>query len=1483
MSQLWFFYNNRFQPVTFDINNPDITIGNNKNHTITIRTFTIDPEIKIQVDNKSGGLVLFQGNDQIANLNDGKPVKFTIDGTAIKAVYHTQISKEKVYYIGDQSEVSFHKQSDSFSYNTDESCSLMKDESGWMIHSKNAFVYVNGERSQDLTSIRTGDIVFYKDMFITLVQNDSIAVSGIKSPELALPKMKLPTTVLKEKYPAYRRTPRMVYELPDDNVSFTFPSEETEDNRRGLLLIIMPPLVMLVVMGIVALVRPRGIFIIISIAIFGTTLITSTVQYFKEKKNLKAKREKRKRLYTRYLEDKRIELQNLSDKQRWILYYHYPSFERMKYLTSEISERIWERTLMSSDFLNFRVGRASVPSSYEVSIQRSDMSNQEIDDLLEKSQELVSHYKQVKNVPLTINLSQGSMGLIGKESIVKNEIQQIIGQLSFSQSYHDVRFVAIFHEDDYQDWEWMKYLPHFQMPQSFAKGFIYNEQTRDQLLSSIHEMLKERELDEEKEKKLFSPHLVFIVTNRQLISEHIILEYLEGEHTDIGISTIFAADTKESLTENIHTLVRYIDEQHGDILIQEQKAVHIPFELDVYSQVGKERFSRMLRSLDHQLGMSNSIPDTVSFMELFKANKAAALRIRERWFSNETSKSLAVPIGLKGKDDRVFLNLHEKAHGPHGLLAGTTGSGKSEFLQTYILSMAVNFHPHEVAFLLIDYKGGGMAQPFKNMPHLLGTITNIEGSKNFSKRALESIKSELRRRQLLFDEYGVNHINDYTEMYKTKVAQEPLPHLFLISDEFAELKNEEPDFIRELVSAARIGRSLGVHLILATQKPGGIIDDQIWSNARFKVALKVQDDSDSKEILKNSDASKLTVTGRGYLQVGNNEVYELFQSAWSGAPYMKEAFGTEDAIALVTDLGLQPLSDVATKESTIYEKKTEIEAVVDEIVQQQEALMIKKLSSPWLPPLPNRLIFPQDANRNEKQFSIAMIDEPEQQRQSVYYYKAMEDGNIGIFGSSGYGKSTTLLTLLLQFSEMNSPEVFQFYIFDFGNGTLLPLQQLPHTGDYFRSDDQRKIEKFMNYITEEMESRKQLFRNQQVSNIQLYNTISEHKLPLIYITLDNFDLVKEELQEMESRFVQIARDGQSLGIYTVLTATRANAVRQALMSNLKTKIVHYLMDTSEKLNILGRTPYETEATPGRAYVKKEEAFLAQIYMPTDGQTDIEVLEQIKDKVTLIAESYAQDEKPEPIPMLPSTLDFVSFHDNYGIRKQKGLLPIGLDEDSVRPVYMNINKNKHTLVIGDAQKGKTNVLKLMMEIMLEISEVNIGLFDSISHHLNTYAEEEKIDYLETKETIVTWLESVEKELSEREASYLEAVAKRTANHLDFHPIVLMIDGVGHFQQQIDTTIQTKLTQLMKNYSHLGFHMIVTGTSSEFTKGFDPLTNELKQVKQAVLLMKKMEQSLFNLPFTRNEQEIQAGYGYYIENGDATKIQIPHCELERVMSS
>ena len=416
-----------------------------------------------------------------------------------------------------------------------------------------------------------------------------------------------------------------------------------------------------------------------------------------------------------------------------------------------------------------------------------------------------------------------------------------------------------------------------------------------------------------------------------------------------------------SLSENIQTVINIKDRNTGQLVMEEGVLKETDFRLDHFpADYDKERIARTLAPLNHLQNLKSSIPDSVTFMEMYGAETFEDLQVSSRWKKNAPYKSLAVPIGLRGKDDIVQLNLHEKAHGPHGLIAGTTGSGKSETIQSYILSLAVNFHPHDVVFLLIDYKGGGMANLFKNLPHLLGTITNLDGAQ--SMRALASINAEIHRRERLFGEFEVNHINQYQKKFKNGEATEPLPHLFLISDEFAELKVNQPDFIKELVSIARVGRSLGVHLILATQKPSGVVDDQIWSNSRFKIALKVADRSDSNEMLHTPDAAEITQTGRAYLQVGNNEVYELFQSTWSGADYQpdKDDMGIEDhTIYLINDLGqyeilnedLSGLEDV----DEIKEVPTELDAIVQNIKLLSEEQNIPPVPQPWLPPLKERI------------------------------------------------------------------------------------------------------------------------------------------------------------------------------------------------------------------------------------------------------------------------------------------------------------------------------------------------------------------------------------------------------------------------------------------------------------------------------------------------------------------------------------------------
>jgi S-DNA-T family DNA segregation ATPase FtsK/SpoIIIE len=1464
-----------------------VTIGPSIRNTVTILSY---PFIfgNLTIEQKEEIYTVHDGEKHIGNLDVDGSLAIEQEGQTLQLFLLSDPISSKTYYLDFESEVSFSTAIELSTFNRKETrfprvesdnFSFNKTSDGWIIKKEvSCPLYVNGKTCETDRILQIGDILQWAFMAIKLTELDLLEVISAVPYETLLPEIDVQKSEMFELYPNYRRTPRMIYDLPEDKVSISFPTQETVDSGRGLWLIIAPPLVMLVVMGAVAILMPRGIFVLISIAMFLMVLVTSTVQYVKDRKKRKRNKEKRHRVYTTYLQNLREELYDLSEKQKYVLDYHFPPFEEMKQMTYQLSGRIWERTLESHDFLEFRLGTGNVPASYEIKLSSGDLANRDIDDLLVQAQRMESVYKEIPSAPITTRLSEGILGLVGKESVIQRELHQIVGQLAFSHSYHDTRFIYIFDHEEYKKVEWMKWLPHFTLPNMHAKGLIHNEETRDQLLSSLYEIIRERDVDENKGKTIFAPHLIFIVSDYSLIAEHVILEYLEAKNNlNLGISVIFAESAQERMTENVHTLVRYVNEREGDILIEAGKAVNIPFQLDEYDQTTNERFARMLKTLNHQVGMKNSIPNSVSFLEMFGVKDVEDVPIGHNWKFNESAKSLAVPIGFKGKKELVQLNLHEKAHGPHGLLAGTTGSGKSEFLQTYILSLAVNFHPHEVAFLLIDYKGGGMAQPFKHIPHLLGTITNIEGSKNFSMRALASINSELKRRQRLFDQYVVTHIDDYTTLYKEGKAAEPLPHLFLISDEFAELKSEEPEFIRELVSTARIGRSLGVHLILATQKPGGIIDEQIWSNARFRVALKVQDASDSKEILKNGDAATITVTGRGYLQVGNNEVYELFQSAWSGAPYMEEILEGEDEVAIVTDLGLQPLSGIDTKLTKKTKGITQMEAITAKIAQTQAELSIKKLASPWLPPLDLRIEHVEYSFESPNVFPIGMIDEPEKQSQTPIVYDWKRDGNLGVFGSSGYGKSTTLLTVLLGLSSHLTPSEAHFYIFDYGNGSLLPLKQLPHTADYFTLDEPLKREKLVKLIKDEISKRKVAFQQAEVSNINMYNELSSHKLPRIYIVVDNYDIVREEMEELELQLIQFGRDGQSLGIYLFIAATRVQSVRQSLINNLKTKVVHYLMDSTEAFTVIGRVPFDLEPFPGRAILKKEEASFTQIFLPAPGEDDFDVLESIKMKVKSLTAQFTGSENPLPIPMLPFELTSAGLTTYIDNENENGVVTIGLDEEIVRPVVIDFRKNKHLLLIGQAQRGKTNTLKWILHSLKQQETGFIGIFDSYDRGLSMFSENEQIDYLETKELLVEWITHKEKFYERVEKEYLENVQQGNGK-VDLIPSYFIIDGYTRFLQVADTGIQDRLSKLMKRYSHLGFNVIVSGNNAEMTKGYDVFTNELKLVRQALIFMKKSEQTLYTVSYERKEAELPIGFAHYILNGNANKIQIPLTEIE-----
>lgn len=569
-----------------------------------------------------------------------------------------------------------------------------------------------------------------------------------------------------------------------------------------------------------------------------------------------------------------------------------------------------------------------------------------------------------------------------------------------------------------------------------------------------------------------------------------------GEQNDDGSILIIFTDRRKPPAEfngnggTIRTIRVLMGIEGGDVLLHINRGTAFLVDENERNEISLDSISQsefeiVLRTCcrlrDFEPESNNeAIPKQVPILNmLHECND-----VKRNWKSDAAVYDLTIPIGLGTLHKPVFLNLHERGDGPHGLIAGMTGSGKSELLVSMILTIAVKYPPWYVAFFLIDYKGGGMAQGMEKLPHVIGSISNLSGTD--TGRAFLSLRSENERRERLFSECGVNNILGYQEKYRDGIVSEPLPHIFIIVDEFAQLKMEEPDFMQDLIALSRVGRSLGIHLILCTQKPSGSVDGQIISNSGFQIALKLQDSMDSKEIIKRPDAAYLNNPGRGILRCGNDERVETFQAAYSLCPVILPK--TKKVVA--ADYYGRPTETVYEQAVAEAETETGLDYLMREIsVASRESKI--KLRPLWHPELPSELsldrlyeITGEDIKSNTvvsgkmagpvgfgvKPVMVGLWDDPVTVRQGVLYINP-DEGNILICGMPYSGKSTFLVTFLTTILN-SSGKQHEIYIFDWGGGKLSIFEDLfanvmGSQCRYFAEGDEEKAQEMIRTLLEE--------------------------------------------------------------------------------------------------------------------------------------------------------------------------------------------------------------------------------------------------------------------------------------------------------------------------------------------------------------------------------------------------------------------------------
>ena len=1427
--------------------------------------------IQLKVD---GEEVFYQYGDEVGLLKNALSLG--------EVVFYLREGETKIYDLLDLSEIQIGSHKGALiTLDAEIELLLQKTQNQWILTRMQGEFYRNNHLEQnDQQLISFGDELSLGAVTIKLYP-DEIWIQGPAQVGKQLTLREPSRYAFYEEYPDYHRSPRIIYRGSEDKILINPPGQEPVKPSDELLKLIIPPLMMIGVTILITLIQPRGIYILATVGMSITTMIFSIRGFFKNRKKYKADKKERIDLYHLYLKDKAMELTRLEREQKEGMNYHFPTVLELTDLVESYNHRIYEKTPLHFDFLYYRLGLGKLPTSYELNYGQRERSGKK-DALEEEGYALYSRHKKIPDMPIPANLSHGPVGYIGPRNLVLEQLQLLVMQIATFHSYHDVQFITILPEEEKEQWSWMRWLPHAKLQELNVRGFVYNQRTRDQVLNSLNQILKLRRSQKEetshKESTLFHPHYVVLVTDEKLILDHVIMEFFTEDPTDLGCSLVFVEDVMSSLSENIQTVINIKDRNTGQLVMEEGVLKETDFRLDHFPvDYDKERIARTLAPLNHLQNLKSSIPDSVTFMEMYGAETFEDLQVSSRWEKNAPYKSLAVPIGLRGQGDLVQLNLHEKAHGPHGLIAGTTGSGKSETIQSYILSLAVNFHPHDVAFLLIDYKGGGMANLFKNLPHLLGTITNLDGAQ--SMRALASINAEIHRRERLFREFEVNHINQYQKKFKNGEAKEPLPHLFLISDEFAELKANQPDFIKELVSIARVGRSLGVHLILATQKPSGVVDDQIWSNSRFKIALKVADRSDSNEMLHTPDAAEITQTGRAYLQVGNNEVYELFQSAWSGADYQpeKDDMGIEDhTIYLINELGQYEIlnEDLSGLEDAdeIKEVPTELDAIVHNIHLLCEEQEIPPVPQPWLPPLKERIaleeleeVQPAIAWAQEKSLSIllGMADIPQAQKQEAVSINLAKDGHVLLYGSPGTGKTTFLQSAGMDLARKFSPKDLTIYLMDFGTNGLAPLSKLPQVADTMLLDQTEKISKFVRIMEKELNRRKKLLSDYGVGTLELYRQASGQKEPAIVILLDSYEAIKEEAYEAElfKLLVRISREGLSIGVHLLMTAGRQTNLRAQLYSNFKHQLSLPQNEASEVRVIVGATPLAMtmEDIKGRALIKREEVDVIQLALPVSGANDTQVLNNLRQVVASLQEAWT-GQRPSAIPMVPEELTMDAFLNLPTTQEavQNNELPIGLEFEEVQTIGLPFDRFKHLLILSDKDAAMNAVTNHMIKLLLHLFDKEIvTIFDPIDEYRSF--KDNVGNYLGNGMSYRSLLDSLK-----------ERVLMARKQRRMFEQFVIVTD-LGQFVA--DSNIEpNELALLMEEGHRVGLHFIFA-THKAYLSSYADIPKYMKtQLDTAIVAMKMSDQSIFTRSTTGREEQLLDDQVYLHYQNAQMKLKI-----------
>lgn len=1324
----------------------------------------------------------------------------------------------------------------------------------------------------------------------------------------------------------YRRSPRTQEQLPtEDIILASAPSGGQKfEKRRGIFSSFLGTGAMFaanMAMGAAspALLAARAASLVAPV----TSMVTQSGSEKQRKGKLAEYEQMRMEKYGQYIGEQKARIEAVATVQRDILTRENPPAPDCLESLKQLNRSLWERGPADRDFLDVRLGMGYEKLCVQVRSRDDSAFRMETDEVRELAERIVEETRIVDNVPTRLSLREYStVSVIGSRSRMIDLVRNMLVSLTTAHCFEEVRIVGIFDKRETEVWESLRWLPHVWDESRQFRFLAFDPKQAHALCDLMSDMLKGRSREGgdsyQRGQQRPIPHYIFLLGSREYTEKEEIMQYLTANDPALGATTLFLFDDLYSLPHSCQFIVDVDNGPCGYV----RNEVNNKFFFTMDQAVTAEQFDSYARQMSaielEGFATQADIPQGISFLEGFGVSRVEQLNALERWKNSQPYKSLAAPLGVMGGERIFSLDIHERAHGPHGLVAGTTGSGKSELLQSWILSMALTYHPHDVVFVIIDYKGGGMANLLVELPHVVGKITNIGSNIG---RSLVSLQSEMKRRQRIFEEYDVNHIDKYQKLYRDGKGGEPLPHLIIVADEFAELKTNEPEFMAGLSSAARIGRSLGVHLVLATQKPSGVVDEQIQTNSNFRLCLKVQSAGDSREMIRRPDAARITQPGRSYVLVGEDEIFEQFQSYWSGAPYTGGSGEVQDSGNPVRIVNL-----TGERTNPIKKEKTAVKSDIDELTAVRGYLRrvaeengIRKLDGPWLPELPSEVTLQGLTDFDPEGLAgafdgrgwgpglpwlrvpIGVYDMPALQKQGVQYLDFAAEGHYGIYGAPGTGKTTLLKSIVWALGCYYSPADVNIYIMDCGGWSMNVLAGMPHVGGVALDCEEEKFQKLSQMLTEEIGSRKRRFLKAGVSSLAAYRQAAlsrrgagpvgdgsrladeDDNMPAIILAIDNIVPVFEQFPDLENLLISIAQGGSAYGIYLIYTSNNTTGVRYKVVQNIQGAVAFELTDKGDYPTIVGRLDGASlPKVTGRAFYKGKPPVEFQAVMYLGGEDEQSRSEELKRRCAAMDEAW-QGPRPEPIPVMPEELSFDELFKQYHERVD---VPLGISYENIRTAVAHMEDRYCLLVSGTINSGKSRYLTgLAKSIHEKRPEDKLYIFDGPKGSLKSLASMAKGYGTASDEPQMTqMLEEIVEQLNVRKRAQNQArsMAGDSFSEAEFiagyEQICLFIDDLKEFIDAVSDNNKNSMERICRLAQGLGVLVFAAGRVSDLER-----YNEIESLTRCIVANQNgigLGGSASIHTFLRNdlnykEKDVEAGEGngYLFNDGHCCKIKLP----------